>query len=218
VINAYYQYDLPAGRGHLIHGGKVVDSIIGGWYTSGIFSAWSGVPVKVTEGSQVWGGGTSIIGATDYMVPTGALPSTGLNHNVSNATTCSDSLYNGVVGANVGGASGTNLNIFSNPGAAYCDFNYVQLSTSGRTGSANPMYGLPFWNFDMRLGKTTTVKEKIKVGFSADFFNIFNHENFANPTTTFSSPATFGVITSTYTPPNRTNSARWIEMGLRVDF
>jgi hypothetical protein len=218
VINAYYQYDLPAGRGHLIHGGKVVDSIIGGWYTSGIFSAWSGVPVKVTEGSQVWGGGTSVIGATEYMVPTGALPSTGLNHNVSNATTCSDSLYNGIVGANVGGASGTNLNIFSNPGAAYCDFNYVQLSTSGRTGSANPMYGLPFWNFDMRLGKTTTVKEKIKVGFSADFFNIFNHENFANPTTTFSSPATFGVITATYTPPNRTNSARWIEMGLRVDF
>ena len=218
VINAYYQYDLPAGKGHLLDGGKIVNAIIGGWYTSGIFSAWSGVPVKVTEGSQVWGGGTSIIGATDYMVPTGALPSTGLNHNVSNATTCSDSLYNGTVGANVGGASGTNLNIFSNPGAAYCDFNYVQLSSSGRTGSANPMYGLPFWNFDMRFGKTTTIKERLKLGFSADFFNIFNHENFANPTTSFSSPATFGVITATYTPPNRTNSARWIEMGLRLDF
>jgi hypothetical protein len=218
VVNAYYQYDLPAGKGHRFHTGNFVDSIIGGWYTSGIFSAWSGVPVKVTEGSQVWGGGTSIIGATDYMVPTGSLPSTGLNHNVSNATTCSDSLFNGTVGTNVGGASGTNLNIFSNPGAAFCDFNYVQLSSSGRTGSANPMYGLPFWNFDMRLGKTTSIKERYKLGFSADFFNIFNHENFANPTTSFTSPATFGVITATYTPPNRTNSARWIEMGLRLDF
>jgi len=218
VVNAYYQYDLPAGKGHLVHTGNFADKIIGGWYTSGIFSAWSGLPVKVTEGSQVWGGGTSVIGATDYMVPSGGLPATGLNHNVSNATTCSDSLFNGTVGANVGGASGTNLNLFSNPGAAFCDFSYVQLSSSGRTGSANPMYGLGFWNFDMRLGKTTSVKEKYKVGFSADFFNIFNHENFANPTTSFTSPATFGVITATYTPPNRTNSARWIEMGLRLDF
>ena len=46
---------------------------------------------------------------------------------------------------------------------------------------------------------------------SADFFNIFNHENFNNPSLSISSPATFGVITSTYTPPNRTNSARWID-------
>jgi hypothetical protein len=218
VINAYYTYDIPAGTGHLVHGGPVIDRIVGGWYTSGIFAAWTGLPIKVTESSQVWGGGTATIGATDYMVPTGPLPSTGLNHNVSNLTTCSNSIFSGTVGANVGGASGTNMNIFSNPGAAFCDFNYVQLSTDGRTGSANPMYGLPFWNFDMRLGKSTQIKERFKLGFSADFFNIFNHENFSNPSLSITSPATFGVITSTYTPPNRTNSARWIEMGLRLDF
>ncbi len=208
---------LPA-SGHLLHGGPVIDQIIGGWYTSGIFSAWTGLPVHVTEGSQVWGGGTSVIGATDYMIPNGSLPATGLNHNVSNLTTCSDSVFNGVVGANVGGANGTNLNLFSNPGAAYCGFSYIQLSTSGRTGAANPMYGLPFWNLDERVGKTTSITERVKLGFSADFFNIFNHENFNNPSLTFTSPATFGVITSTYTPPNRTISARWIEMGLRLDF
>lgn len=218
VINAYYQYDLPAGKGHWLQGNAVVNQIIGGWYTSGIFSAWTGAPAKVVEGSQVWGGGTSVIGATDYMVPTTALPSTGLNHNVSNATTCSNNLFSGTVGANVGGASGTNLDLFSNPGAAYCGFNYVQLSTTGRTGSGNPMYGLPFWNFDMRFGKTITLHENWKLAFSSDFFNVFNHENFTTPTLTYSSPATFGVITSSYAPPNRTNSARWIEMGLRLDF
>lgn len=218
VFNTYYQYDLPAGAGHKFHTGNVLDKVIGGWYTSGILAAWTGLPVKVTEGSQVWGGGTTVIGATDYMVPTGALPATGVNHHVSNATTCSDNIFNGVVGANVGGASGTNLNLFSNPGAAYCNFNYVQLSTSGRTGSANPMYGIPFWNFDMRLGKSTKIHEKYKLEVSADFFNIFNHHNFANPSLSFASPATFGVITATYTPPNRTNSARWIEMGMRLDF
>ena len=30
--------------------------------------------------------------------------------------------------------------------------------------------------------------------------------------------AAFGVITTTLNPPNRTNSARWIEMGLRLEF
>ena len=218
VVNAYYQYDLPAGTGHAFHTGNFVDKIIGGWYTSGIFTAWTGLPVYVTEGSQVWGGGTSLTGTSDYMVPVNGLPSTGVNHNVSNTTTCSNSYFNGTVGSSTGGSTGTNLDIFSNPGAALCDFNYVQLSSNGRTGRANPMTGLPFWNFDMRFGKSTNIKEHLKLGFSADFFNIFNHENFANPTINVTSPATFGVITSTYTPPNRTNSARWIEMGLRLDF
>jgi Carboxypeptidase regulatory-like domain len=218
VFNAYYQYDLPAGKGHRFHTGNFVDQIIGGWYTSGIAATWTGLPLKVSEGSQVWGGGNTSIGATDYMVPINPPPSTTVNHNVSNTTTCSNGIFSGTVAANVGGASGTNLNIFSNPGAAYCDFNYIQLSTTGRTGSGDPMRGLSFWNIDMRVGKDTRIHEKFRLGFSADFFNIFNHENFANPSTSYTSPATFGVITATYTPPNRTNAGRWIEMGLRLDF
>jgi hypothetical protein len=51
--------------------------------------------------------------------------------------------------------------------------------------------------------------------FTADFFN---HDNFANPTPGYTSPATFGVITATHVPPNRTASSRWIELGLRLDF
>jgi hypothetical protein len=218
VVNAYYQYDLPAGQGHRFHTGNAFDKVIGGWYTSGIFTAWTGLPLKVSEGSQVWGGGNTSIGATDYMVPSGPLPATSVNHNVSNTTTCANNVFSGTVGANTGGASGTNLDIFANPGAAYCDFNYIQLSADGRTGSGDPMRGLSFWNWDMRLGKTTAIHENWKLGFSADFFNIFNHENFANPSTSYTSPATFGVITATYTPPNRTNAGRWIEMGLRLDF
>jgi hypothetical protein len=215
VVNAYWQYDIPAGRGHLVHGGPVIDRIIGGWYTSGIFTAWTGLPVKVSEGSQVWGGGNSNIGSTDYMVPINGLPATGFTRSASTTSTCSNTIgTNGTIGS----SNGTGLSMFSNPGAAYCDFNYIQLSSTGRTGSSDPMYGLPFWNFDMRFGKTTSIKERYKLGFSADFFNIFNHENFTTPTLTYSSPATFGVVTSTYTPPNRTNSARWIELGLRLDF
>ncbi len=214
VVNIITQYDIPAGNGHWLHGNSLVNHIIGGWYTSGIFTAYSGLPIHVLEGNNVWGGGTSTIGANDYLLPTGPLPATGVNSGVS-ASTCTNSIANTLVGSNV---SGTGLDIFSNPGAAYCGYRYIQLSTDGRTGSDNPLYGLPFWNLDMRLGKTTNITERFKLGYSADFFNIFNHQNFANPSLTYTSPSTFGVITGTFTPPNRTNAARWIEMGLRLDF
>ncbi|HEX4750746.1 MAG TPA: carboxypeptidase-like regulatory domain-containing protein [Bryobacteraceae bacterium] len=214
VVNIITQYDLPAGNGHMLHGNGFVNRIIGGWYTSGIFTAYSGLPIHVLEGNNVWGGGTSTIGANDYLIPTGALPSVGVDHGVSSST-CSNSIANTLVGSSV---SGTGLDIFSNPGAAYCGFRYIELSTDGRTGSDNPLYGLPFWNLDMRLGKTTKITEKTVLGISADFFNIFNHQNFANPSLTYTSPSTFGVITSTYTPANRTNAARWIELGMRLDF
>ena len=87
----------PRVGSHKFHAGKVGDKVIGGWYTSGILTAQTGVPIKVTEGSQVWGGGTSMIGATDYMLPTGPLPSTGVNRGVA-ASTCSNSLFNTTVG------------------------------------------------------------------------------------------------------------------------
>ncbi len=214
VLNFYYQYDLPVGKGHRIGGNNAIaNAILGGWYTSGVFTGWTGAPLKVLEGAQVWGGGTSVIGANDYMVPTTTLPSSGLNTGVA-PSTCSNSLFSGTVASNVT----TGLDMFANPGAAYCSFGYVQLSSAGRTGSSNPMRGLGFWNFDARLGKTTSITEKMKLSYSADFFNIFNHQNFATPSLSFTSPATFGVITSTLAPPNRTNAARWIEMGLRLDF
>jgi len=49
-------------------------------------------PIKIGESSQVWGGCT--IRANDYVVPTAPLPSTGLNHNVTNTTTCSNNIFN----------------------------------------------------------------------------------------------------------------------------
>lgn len=220
VVNAIYQYEVPLGGSHLLHASGPIDKFLAGWYTSGIFTAWTGEPVKVFESSQVWGGGTSIIGGSEYMNPTGPLPSTGLFHNVAPNTSCTNGINTGgtVVGSSVGGKNGSNMDIFSNPGAAYCDFNYVQLSNAGRTGSANPMYGLPLWNLDMRLGKTTTFHERWQLGLSADFFNVFNHQNFNTPGLSYGSPATFGVITSTFAPQNRTNAARWIELGMRLDF
>ena len=184
--------------------------MIGGWYTSGIITAWSGLPVTVLESTQAFGDGV-VLGANTAAIPVNGLPTTGMHDNVGGS--------NGY--GTTGGSNRTGKNLFASPQAAFGDFRPILLSADGRTGRANPLRGLPFKNFDLSLGKETAVTERIRVRFSADFFNIFNHPNFANPTSSqlsLQNPQSFGVITSTFIPPNQTNSARWIEFGLRVEF
>jgi hypothetical protein len=49
--------------------------------------------------------------------------------------------------------------------------------SSGR----NTFYGPRFRNFDVALTKDTQVTERVRMQLRVDFFNVFNHPNFANP-------------------------------------
>jgi len=71
---------------------------------------------------------------------------------------------------------------------------------------------------DMSLGKKTNVTERVNVVFALDFFNVFNHVDFANPSLDLQNPRAFGVITTQFTYPDRTVGSRWIQFGLRVEF
>ncbi|HLJ49477.1 MAG TPA: carboxypeptidase-like regulatory domain-containing protein [Bryobacteraceae bacterium] len=208
TFNAFYTYDIPAGGNHRFATHTWFDRVLSGWYTSGIVQAWSGTPLFVTEGGQVWGGGTIVTTNTGAILTNG-VPSTGMNQGIGGS---------GGIGTSAAGATGTGMNLFANPQAVYASARPILLATDTRDGRANPFRGLPFRNMDMSFGKTTKITERINTRFSADFFNVFNHPNFANPTDNLQSPGSFGVITTTLNPPNRTNSARWIELGLRVDF
>jgi hypothetical protein len=58
-------------------------------------------------------------------------------------------------------------------------------------------------NLALALSKTVVLRwpaEKSSLQFRAEFFNAFNHTQFANPDTRFTSP-TFGVISSTTVKP-----------------
>ena len=69
------------------------------------------------------------------------------------------------------------------------------------------------------MGKKTAITEKVSMSFSADFFNIFNHVNFVDPNLDINQRASFGVVSTQLVPTNRdTSGARWIQLGLRVDF
>ncbi|MGB7730494.1 MAG: hypothetical protein WBL50_20870 [Candidatus Acidiferrum sp.] len=66
-------------------------------------------------------------------------------------------------------------------------------------------------NWDFSLIKNFHITERQSLRFTADFFNLWNHANFANPVSTdVESPGNFGVITSTKGVPRLIQfSLRW---------
>ena len=215
IFNAIFNYDLPAGNGHKFSfGNNIANKFIEGWYVSGVFRAASGPPLTVANGDL--GGGAFANGLS--AIPLAGVGTLGAGNH---GTVCSGSLGFGSAGdgPNCGaGLTGTGLNLFANPDAVSAEFRAVNISTDGRDGTGNPLRGLGFWNLDSRLGKTTSFHERYKVEFSADFFNLFNHVNFFQPSLNLQNPATFGVISQELIPADRTQGSRWIQLGLRVSF
>ncbi len=81
--------------------------------------------------------------------------------------------------------------------------------TFGNSGK-NILRGPRFFDTDLGLIKDTSITERVKVQFRAEFFNVFNNVNFGNPGTTFGTPG-FGKITSAGDP-------RILQLCLKVIF
>jgi hypothetical protein len=71
----------------------------------------------------------------------------------------------------------------------------------GAFGNASRRYfhGPGLLNTDFALLKDTRLAENISVQFRAEFFNVFNHAQFSNPSGNFTS-SNFGVVTSARDP------------------
>jgi hypothetical protein len=188
---------------------------IGGWYVSGIFSAYTGLPVLVTNGGDVFGS-TQTNTMESVPIATGQKPSVGVYRHV----TGSDGI--GTSGDPANG--GTGLNLFANPAAVFNSLRPFLLSQDTRSWRGwirEPGW----WNFDMTVGKTFSVTERWKVKFAMDFFNLFNHPVFQDPGGSYYSmslqdPADFGVITNQAGSPSAGDFAgpRRIQAGLRLEF
>jgi len=220
IFNGTYNYDLPFGHAHLLGSSshEWFNKIIGGWYTAGVVRVASGQPLTVVEGlSGSSLGGGLIFGVAQAAIPT-ANPSS-LGGGVHEGVCSSGGVGSTGDGPNCGpGDTGTGINYFANPGEAIKDFRPILLASDGRTGRSRPMRGFGIRSFDMRIGKDTKFHEKYGFEISADLFNAFNHPIFLNPNLDLTNLPTFGVVSSTLIPANRTSSSRWIQLGLRINF
>ncbi len=227
IFNGTYNYDLPFGHGHLLGSSshEWFNKIIGGWYTAGIVRVASGQPLTVVEGiSGSSLGGGIIFGVAQAAIPTVNPSSLGGGRN---SPACAGPGNPGSTADGPGCASlyppgttlsGTGLDYFKDPSAALKDFRPILLASDGRTGRSRPLRGFGIRSFDMRIGKETKFHEKYGFEISADLFNAFNHPIFLNPNLDLTNLPTFGVVSSTLIPANRTSSSRWIQLGLRLDF
>ncbi|MGB8474413.1 MAG: TonB-dependent receptor [Candidatus Acidiferrum sp.] len=194
-----YRYELPFFKGET--GAK--GALLSGWALSGITIIQSGAPFSVTDS----GAGTAFLGA-------GFTPGT-LTASLASGSTLASGLTTGSIGSRV-------TNGYLNPNAftpapllypAQCQVDANYCTTDFGNLGRNIYRGPGQQNWDFSLIKNFKLTERQSLRFTTDFFNLWNHANFGNPTVTdVEGGSSFGLITSTVGTP------RLIQFSLRYAF
>ena len=181
--------------------GFVPSPISKGWQLLGIYQIQTGFPFNVLEpygslqyGYDIleggYGGVRPNVGAHVTKAPSGTAQffSSDVLNNL-NTYFPSPQVYSSIQGGNVQAAPGS----------------------LGRNTFTSPSW----WNGDFSMIKNTQLFERLNMQFRAEFFNVFNHTQFATPYAVVGPPGTsFGYSTST----NPATSERQIQFGLRFTF
>jgi hypothetical protein len=178
-----YVYELPIGRGKRFGAGigGITDKLVSGWQVNGIAAFSSGQP-----GTPVPGGDWGVIGGRRIQPASRIGP---------------------------GNSEKLRSEIRNQPRPfPYFNVNDFVLQPRGTVGNGgrNTIVGPGINNWDLGFLKDTRVTEIVTIQFRAEFFNIFNHAQFAGLDRNLLS-ASFGRITSARTP-------RDIQFGLKVIF
>jgi hypothetical protein len=86
------------------------------------------------------------------------------------------------------------------------------LGIDTRDGGVGPIKGLPYWNMDLSIKKNFKVTERVNLDTQFVFTNVFNHNQFYDPTLDITNPGGWGVITA------QGNNPRQIQFGVRASF
>ena len=145
---------------------------------------------------------------------------TGSDHSFtgSNHAAYADCLGNPFAGASSDHTVFTTTGFFINP-AAFSN------PAVGTFGSCAPrlFHGPGISDTDLSLFKQFRFTERFQLQFRAEFFNAFNHPNFANPSTNVNAPGSFGKVTNTLAPILGANSGgpgdpREVQLALKLYF
>jgi hypothetical protein len=181
-----YVLDLPFGHGKMFLNGSsgLVDKVVGGWGVDGITTFQRGFPLKIT-----WGGGATALENANLGIS---------NIRPDVVTGCSKK---------AGGGSTTewfNTSCFEAPPA----WGY---GTEARVDATLRAPGVN--NFDWAIFKRVVFRERYGLEFRTEFFNLFNHPQFAPPATGAGVDG-FGAITQ----DNGDANPRLIQFALKFRF
>jgi hypothetical protein len=160
-----YTYDLPFQR-LTSSGSGAVHKLLEGWTVSGITRFTTGLPITMNEGDD---GSLCGCGGVDRPNYTGRPiqffdPRSSTSHVYFAQSPFSSEM---VAGVPTGIPGNANRRFFHGPGLN---------------------------NWDLALHKTTQITERTALEYRAEFFNVFNHAQFINPSGNVNS-STFGLIT-----------------------
>ncbi len=177
VLN--YSYDLPIGKGMKGFAGRALD----GWNVSGITIAQSGDPLTFIQA-----GGTAPVGSLPASGAAFGTSTTSYLDGVSTAQYCpgfnnSNILAKGPMISKVS-TNPTNGTGYFNL-AGFCPAPTVAFGDATATNFGNSGVGAVLgpgqFNWDISLLKNTKITERVNLQFRADFYNAFNHPQFADP-------------------------------------
>ena len=189
-----FTYDLPGPKGT-----GALPKLAGGWQLGGIVTFASGTPfTALTSISQ------SLDQARSISDRPNLLPGANSNHVSGTTAGC-----NGV-------AAGQKLgtpDLYFDP----CVFALPLSGTYGNVGR-DTIIGPGFIGNDVTIVKTTQITERLKADFRAEFFNISNRPNFANPSALIFNNASGAVLGTSGHVTATTSSSRQIQFGLKLIF
>ena len=199
-VTVSYRYELP----FFSAASGLKRTLLGDWAISGITIFQSGTPFSVTDS----GAGSAYLGP-------GLTPAT-LGAQLASGGSIGAGLTSGDIHKRLDGY----LNLANFTTAPPADPTGCQADTTGAactTAFGNlgrNIYRGPFQqNWDFSLIKNFRLTERQSLRFTADFFNIWNHANFASPSLNdVENPGPFGKILSTVGTP------RLIQFQLRYSF
>jgi TonB dependent receptor len=167
LANLLYELSFGRGRSFLNDLPSYLNHVIGGWSFGGIFNFQSGEPYTITSGTRTVNGAhvssAQVVGPLDQ----------GSLLYVQGGTPV---MY--TIGPLISDPTDPHFNCRNVNGGQ----TFFCIPPPGQNGAGrNFVRGPSFWNLDSSLTKSFTLTERFNLQFRAEFFNIFNHQNFENP-------------------------------------
>ena len=201
IVNRFVSYalwQLPFGKGQQwLSSGGVAGRLLGNWQFNTIFTAQTGTPFDITAPDRSYTGG-----------------------NNSPYADCIGNPFSGSTdtATGSGGYVGSGSGFFINPAA-------FTIPANGTFGTCAPraFHGPGLWDLDLSFFREFPVTESKRFEFRAEFFNAFNHPNFANPNNNITNPGSFGKVYNTINPilglgSGGPGDSRQIQFGLKFYF